>query len=214
MPNDSDHVSVTVVRADSEPSATADEVFRAFADALPDTALMVFGRDLRYQLVAGAGITRFGWRRQDIVGRRPSDFLPPEDATVVEAEMLRVLAGEVRQFERGGVHDPETVWSSTMTPLVTPAGGVVGGMIISREVSGVREQLVEQNRLLARLAAHFAPEPPAASADEIVGWKALLEAKKIAIESEFEWPQGGRSIYIRDPSGNSIEFAEPRIWGI
>ncbi|TIX39705.1 MAG: glyoxalase/bleomycin resistance/extradiol dioxygenase family protein, partial [Mesorhizobium sp.] len=27
-------------------------------------------------------------------------------------------------------------------------------------------------------------------------------------------PQGGRSIYIRDPSGNSIEFAEPRIWGI
>ncbi|WP_095083766.1 VOC family protein [Mesorhizobium sophorae] len=54
----------------------------------------------------------------------------------------------------------------------------------------------------------------AASADEIERWKAHLEAKKIAIESEFEWPQGGRSIYIRDPSGNSIEFAEPRIWGI
>jgi catechol 2,3-dioxygenase-like lactoylglutathione lyase family enzyme len=54
----------------------------------------------------------------------------------------------------------------------------------------------------------------AASADEILRWKAHLEQKKIAIESEFEWPQGGRSIYIRDPSGNSIEFAEPRIWGI
>ncbi|TIX79005.1 MAG: glyoxalase/bleomycin resistance/extradiol dioxygenase family protein [Mesorhizobium sp.] len=54
----------------------------------------------------------------------------------------------------------------------------------------------------------------AASADEIVRWKAHLEQKKIAIESEFEWPQGGRSIYVRDPSGNSIEFAEPRIWGI
>ncbi|TIL95707.1 MAG: glyoxalase/bleomycin resistance/extradiol dioxygenase family protein [Mesorhizobium sp.] len=54
----------------------------------------------------------------------------------------------------------------------------------------------------------------AASADEIVHWRAHLERKKIAIESEFEWPQGGRSIYIRDPSGNSIEFAEPRIWGI
>ncbi|RUU82602.1 VOC family protein [Mesorhizobium sp. M7A.F.Ca.MR.362.00.0.0] len=54
----------------------------------------------------------------------------------------------------------------------------------------------------------------AATADEIAGWKAHLEAKKIAIESEIEWPQGGRSIYIRDPSGNSIEFAEPRIWGL
>lgn len=54
----------------------------------------------------------------------------------------------------------------------------------------------------------------AASADEMVRWRAHLGAKKIAIESEFEWPQGGRSIYIRDPSGNSIEFAEPRIWGL
>ncbi|MBZ9677995.1 VOC family protein [Mesorhizobium sp. ES1-1] len=54
----------------------------------------------------------------------------------------------------------------------------------------------------------------AATADELVGWKSHLDAKKIAIESEFEWPQGGGSIYIRDPSGNSIEFAEPRIWGL
>ncbi|RWK97272.1 MAG: glyoxalase/bleomycin resistance/extradiol dioxygenase family protein [Mesorhizobium sp.] len=54
----------------------------------------------------------------------------------------------------------------------------------------------------------------AASADEIARWRAHLERKKIVIESDFEWPQGGRSIYIRDPSGNSIEFAEPRIWGI
>ncbi|TPK20857.1 glyoxalase/bleomycin resistance/extradiol dioxygenase family protein [Mesorhizobium sp. B2-5-9] len=54
----------------------------------------------------------------------------------------------------------------------------------------------------------------AATADEIELWKTHLLAKKIAIESEFEWPQGGRSIYIRDPSGNSIEFAEPRIWGL
>ena len=36
----------------------------------------------------------------------------------------------------------------------------------------------------------------------------------VGIETEFEWPQGGRSIYVRDPAGNSIEFAEPRIWGV
>ena len=54
----------------------------------------------------------------------------------------------------------------------------------------------------------------AATADEIAEWRSHLMAKNIAIESDFEWPQGGRSIYIRDPSGNSIEFAEPRIWGL
>jgi catechol 2,3-dioxygenase-like lactoylglutathione lyase family enzyme len=53
-----------------------------------------------------------------------------------------------------------------------------------------------------------------AAADEIDRWKAHLEAAGIAVEADFEWPQGGRSIYFRDPSGNSLEFAEPRIWGI
>jgi catechol 2,3-dioxygenase-like lactoylglutathione lyase family enzyme len=53
-----------------------------------------------------------------------------------------------------------------------------------------------------------------ASAGEIDRWKVHLPARGIAIEADFEWPQGGRSIYFRDPSGNSLEFAEPRIWGI
>ena len=54
----------------------------------------------------------------------------------------------------------------------------------------------------------------AADAGEIEAWKAALEGKGIAIEADFEWPNGGRSIYFRDPAGNSIEFAEPRIWGL
>ena len=53
-----------------------------------------------------------------------------------------------------------------------------------------------------------------ATADEIERWRTGLETKGVEIEADFEWPQGGRSIYFRDPSGNSLEFAEPRIWGI
>ena len=54
----------------------------------------------------------------------------------------------------------------------------------------------------------------AASAEGIEEWKTRLEARGVAIESDFDWPQGGRSIYFRDPAGNSVEFAEPRIWGL
>lgn len=54
----------------------------------------------------------------------------------------------------------------------------------------------------------------AASAEEIEDWRGRLEAAGVEIEADFEWPQGGRSIYVRDPAGNSIEFAEPRIWGL
>lgn len=53
-----------------------------------------------------------------------------------------------------------------------------------------------------------------ASAWEIATWRAHLGAHGIAIEADFEWPGGGHSLYFRDPAGNSIEFAEPRIWGL
>jgi catechol 2,3-dioxygenase-like lactoylglutathione lyase family enzyme len=53
----------------------------------------------------------------------------------------------------------------------------------------------------------------AATAEEIDEWKTALTRRGIEVEADFEWPSGGRSIYFRDPSGNSIEFAEPRIWG-
>ncbi len=60
----------------------------------------------------------------------------------------------------------------------------------------------------------------AGTADEIEAWRVHLEASGVAIEADFRWPSarqepaGGRSIYFRDPSGNSIEIAEPRIWGL
>ena len=49
---------------------------------------------------------------------------------------------------------------------------------------------------------------------EIDRWKERLAEHGVALESEFEWPKGGRSIYFRDPAGNSIEFANPKIWGL
>ena len=53
-----------------------------------------------------------------------------------------------------------------------------------------------------------------ATADEITAWRTHLEALGVTIEADFEWPGGGRSIYFRDPGGNCLEFAEPRIWGL
>lgn len=53
-----------------------------------------------------------------------------------------------------------------------------------------------------------------AGAEEIADWRRYLEDNGVVIESDFQWPQGGRSIYFRDPAGNSLEFGEPRMWGL
>jgi catechol 2,3-dioxygenase-like lactoylglutathione lyase family enzyme len=38
-----------------------------------------------------------------------------------------------------------------------------------------------------------------------------LRAQQVEIEQEVDW-DGGRSIYVRDPAGNSVEFVEGEIW--
>ena len=43
---------------------------------------------------------------------------------------------------------------------------------------------------------------------------ALLKSKGVQIERDIHWPKGGRSLYFRDPAGNSIEFASPLVWGM
>lgn len=53
-----------------------------------------------------------------------------------------------------------------------------------------------------------------ATAEDIAAWRQRLDALGVAIEADFEWPSGGRSIYFRDPAGNCLEFAEPRLWGL
>jgi catechol 2,3-dioxygenase-like lactoylglutathione lyase family enzyme len=48
--------------------------------------------------------------------------------------------------------------------------------------------------------------------EEMDRWRVHLEAAGVAIEADFLWPNGARSIYVRDPAGNSVEFSEPALW--
>ncbi len=50
-------------------------------------------------------------------------------------------------------------------------------------------------------------------ASELESWTARLAAKNVPLETEIIWPQGGHSLYFRDPSGNSLELATPQLWG-
>ena len=49
---------------------------------------------------------------------------------------------------------------------------------------------------------------------EMDRWRAHLVAHGVGIEADFAWPNGARSIYVRDPEGNSVEFAEPALWDL
>ncbi len=72
---------------------------------------------------------------------------------------------------------------ATVDPLVTP-----GGTVPPHDGNG---QL------------HVAFAVPSGQLNE---WRATLEGHGVEIESEMEWPEGGQSLYFRDPDQHCIEL--------
>lgn len=50
--------------------------------------------------------------------------------------------------------------------------------------------------------------------ESIDAWRERLALTGVPIEKELEWPNGGFSIYFRDPAGNSVELATRLVWGL
>lgn len=80
---------------------------------------------------------------------------------------------------------------ATLDPLPTP-----GGVIPPHGGSG---------------ELHLAFAIPAA---ELEAWEQRLVELGVPIESRVTWPEGGQSLYFRDPDHHSIELVTPGCWPI
>lgn len=60
-------------------------------------------------------------------------------------------------------------------------------------------------------ASHLAFRLPVG---DIERWQDHLARAGVPIEAEVRWPEGGYSLYVRDPAGNSIELATAATWGL
>jgi catechol 2,3-dioxygenase-like lactoylglutathione lyase family enzyme len=48
--------------------------------------------------------------------------------------------------------------------------------------------------------------------DRLAAWRDHFAAHEVEIEHEEDWGEPGRSLYVRDPAGNSVELATPTLW--
>jgi catechol-2,3-dioxygenase len=58
-------------------------------------------------------------------------------------------------------------------------------------------------------SVHAAFAVPQGTMDQ---WKAHLRDHDIEIEQDKTWPNGTRSLYFRDPAGNSLELITKDLW--
>ncbi|MFI5372696.1 MAG: VOC family protein [Candidatus Eisenbacteria bacterium] len=43
-------------------------------------------------------------------------------------------------------------------------------------------------------------------------WESALTERGVMVESRVRWERGGRSLYVRDPDGHSVELVTPGTW--
>ena len=88
-----------------------------------------------------------------------------------------------------------------------PDGGVL--LIFDPNRSSIAGRPVPSHGATGAGHVAFAVEPGTLdlSADE-------LRLNGIEIEQEITWDEGGRSVYVRDPAGNSVELIEGEAWPI
>lgn len=117
-----------------------------------------------------------------------------DDLTAAEAFYVGVL-GLVVAGREAGRHVFFRVGPAGMLLVFRPAATLAGGHLPPHGAIG---------------PGHFALGVRAETLDE---WRRHLTACGVAIELEFVWPRGGRSLYVRDPTGNSVELVTPGVWG-
>ncbi|MBN1207986.1 MAG: PAS domain-containing protein [Myxococcaceae bacterium] len=123
------------------------DLFLALAEELPDA---VFTKDLqgRYTFINSAGARFIGRPVEEIIGRRDSELMGPEEAqSTMEFDRQTLLAGRTLRAEMSEwMAGSQREWLSTKGVLRRPDGQVVGLFGISRDMSAQRRSEAARNQ--------------------------------------------------------------------
>jgi PAS domain S-box-containing protein len=108
---------------------------------LPDVAVLVFDRDLRFTAAGGSGLARQGWDPKELLGRRLEEVVPEPAASELTGHYRAALAGEARSFRHRGVRRPERTNAVDIVPLREVDGTVSGGLVVARDVTQELDRL-------------------------------------------------------------------------
>ncbi|MFW5947523.1 MAG: PAS domain-containing protein [Gemmatimonadota bacterium] len=174
-----------------------ERLLTTLVDHLPDGAVHIFDRDLRYVFSAGQALDALGLSDQDLAGRTVVDVLGPESGGRVARQLRRALAGETVRFEgeTGG-----TTFRVTAAPLRDDRGAVTAVVALSMDVTEAKareRQLQEVNRTL-RVLSHSNQAVLHSESEEQI----LEEVCRIAVEEggyRMAWVSFADDAVVRSP---------------
>jgi|GEM_PF-1247689 len=124
--------------------------YRALPALLPDTFVVAFDRQLRFQLAEGPLLDALGYKSADIVGQSVLDPLPDGRGwRQWEAHFRGTLRGQTFSRE---VEDQGRFYQVDLVPVREPDGSISGGLQVTRDISALKLQRASAERRAADMA--------------------------------------------------------------
>lgn len=125
----------------------AESRYLSLIENLPQDSLILFDRDLRFNVVVGAAVRESPLEAAEIEGRRLHEVIPGRQGEILARHYRAALRGESRSLEYASVIDGRDSWLRVVP--VRERGEIVGGMAISQDISDRKR--VERERELAEV---------------------------------------------------------------
>ncbi len=123
-----------------------EERYRILARNLPNSAVFLIDRELRFVLAEGPELGRTGVSKDLMEGKTLREVFPPEFVAQIEPNINAVLRGESSSAEMPfGAH----IYQYTYAPLRSGSGSIEYGMIVAQDITErkrVEEVLEESER--------------------------------------------------------------------
>ena len=110
----------------------SEALYRLLAREMPNTSVVMYDRDLHFTLAEGSYLKRFGSVWDNAVGKTPQDVYKEEQLKVLLPIYKRGLQGENFTFERV---TKDYAYQAYVTPLWNDNGEIIGGMILSHDIT-------------------------------------------------------------------------------
>ena len=127
---------------------------------LPDVAILVFDRDLRYVLALGEVVHRNGWTPEAFEGSRGADILPADRWVALEPLYRAALDGEAGSIELSwSAEDGESEFRVEVNPWRSGSGEVLGGVAVARDITAAKRTETELREARERFERAFEDAP-------------------------------------------------------
>jgi PAS domain S-box-containing protein len=134
----------------NEQRRQSEERYRQLARNLPDGCVVLYDRNLRFELAEGSALATAGFRKEEVEGSTLAQLFDAEHAAALASPFLMVFQGRSHEFE---FSYKERTYLVRVLPLAGKAGAVALGMALALDITqrhaAVRQVAESRSRLEA-----------------------------------------------------------------